>query len=241
MTAPAIYRTTVRHTRAEPLRHAFTYRSHSWLVDLDDLPRLPAPLRPLAAFRPRDHLGDPARSIRDNVGAFLAERGVGLRDGRVLMLASPAVLGYVFNPISVYWCYSGRDLAAVVLEVHNTYGDRHAYLVTPDEVGRARTEKALYVSPFNDVDGHYEVAVPEPGERVDVRVRLHRPGRPPFVATLAGRAAPATTGRVLRTFLAQPLEPLRVSARIRWQGIRLWARGLPVRPRPVHPHQRGVQ
>ncbi len=241
MSTPALYATTIRHARTTPVRNAFTYRSHSWLVDLDDLPRLPPPLRPLAAFRARDHIGRPDRTLRANLDAFLSAHGVGLRDGRVLMLTSPAVLGYAFNPITVYWCYDGRALAAVVVEVHNTYGDRHAYLVHPDGRGRARVDKALYVSPFNAVDGHYELSVPEPGERVAVAVTLVRDGEPPFVATLRGRGHRATPAHLLRTALRQPIEPLRVTARIRWQGIRLWARGLPVRPRPPHPEQRGVQ
>lgn len=236
-----LYDTTIRHARTSPLRNAFSYRSHTWLVDLDALPRLPGPLGPLAAFRSRDHIGRPDRSIRDNVLAFLEANGLSLTRGRVLMLASPRVLGFVFNPITVHWCYDDGDLVSVVVEVHNTYGDRHAYLVHPDADGRATVPKAMYVSPFNEVDGHYTVHVPEPGERVHVSVTLHRAGQPPFVATMTGPGRPATAGTVLRTFLRQPLEPLRVMARIRWQGIRLWARGLPVVSRPHHPAQRGVQ
>ena len=242
--APApgrLYATTIRHARTAPLRNAFSYRSHTWLVDLDDLPRLPGPLGPLASFRAADHIGRPDRSIRDNIVAFLEANGVSLARGRVLMLAGPRVLGVVFNPITVHWCYDEDDLVAVVVEVHNTYGDRHAYLVRPDADGRATAPKAMYVSPFNEVDGHYSVRVPEPGERVHVAVTLHRAGQPPFVATMTGPGRAATTGAVLRTFLRQPFEPLRVMARIRWQGIRLWVRGLPVVNRPHHPVQRGVQ
>jgi DUF1365 family protein len=236
-----LYDTTIRHARAAPLRNAFSYRSHTWLVDLGDLPRLPGPLGLLASFRATDHIGRADCSIRDNLVTFLEANGVSLAHGRVLMLASPRVLGYVFNPITVHWCYDGGDLVAVVVEVHNTYGDRHAYLVHPDADGRATVEKAMYVSPFNEVDGHYTLRVPEPGERVHVAVTLHRPGQPAFVATMTGTGRTATTGAVLRAFLRQPFEPVRVMARIRWQGIRLWARGLPVVPRPHHPAQRGAQ
>lgn len=239
--APMIYATRIRHARSAPVRNAFTYRSHSWLVDLDDLPRLPRLLRGLASFHAEDHVGRPDRSIRENVDAFLASHDIHLGDGRVLMLANARVLGHVFNPISVHWCYDAGRLDCVVVEVHNTYGDRHAYLVHPDTSGRAQVEKALYVSPFNDVDGHYEVTAPEPGDRVHLSVTLHRDGQPPFVVTLRGAGAPATVRRILLTSLRQPVEPLRVAARIRWQGFLLWAQGLPVRPRPDHPPQRGLQ
>lgn len=238
---PRIYATTIHHARQAPLRHRFTYASHSWLVDVDDLPRLPWWLAPLASFRSADHIGRADRSIRANVDAVLAAHGITLARGRVLMLTSPRVLGYVFNPISVHWCYEGDALRCVLVEVHNTYGDRHAYVVEPDEDGVATAPKAMYVSPFNDVSGRYRLRVPEPGDQVRVEVTLVREGHPPFVATMRGTGRPADAATVLRTSLRHPLEPLRVMARIRWQGIRLWARRLPVLPRPTHPVQRGVQ
>ena len=235
-----LYRTRIRHSRTSPLRHRFEHRSHTWLVDLDDLPDLGV-LGPLATFDPRDHLGDPTRSLRENLDAFLATRGVDLAGGRVLMLAMPRVLGTVFNPISIYWCHDreGR-LVGTVVEVHNTYGDRHAYFVQPDDRGHAEVDKALYVSPFNDVSGRYALTLPEPDDRLRVHVTLRRPGHDPFVATMAGTALPATLGAVLRLALTQPLEPLAVMARIRLHGIRLWLQRLPVQPRPAH-RQEAVQ
>ncbi len=233
---PALYETRISHARTEPVGHSFTHRSHTWLVDLDELPTYrgrQAPLRLLAGFRAADHIGDPSRSLRENVDAYLAEQGIDLAGGRIQMLASPRVLGYVFNPISVYWCFDAQAaLAAVVLEVHNTYGQRHAYLVHTDERGRAKVDKQLYVSPFNDTSGTYAVQAPVPGDRLGVSVTLHRAGHAPFVATLSGRALPADARTVLRTSLRQPLTPLVTSARIRRHGIQLWRRGLPVQPRP---------
>ena len=229
---PVVYRTTVRHQRRQPFRHGFTYGSHSWLVDLD---ALPAPRR-TASFEARDHLGSPDRSIRENVDAFLATRGIDLDGGRVLMLANPRALGYCFNPISVFWCHHrSGELAGVVLEVHNTYGDRHAYLVQTDEHGRAEVDKAMYVSPFHDVSGRYEVHAPVPGETATVSITLHHTEGPAFSASLVGE--PLTGRPPLRAALS----PILGSARIRLQGIGLWLRRLPVRPRPHHPRQEGVQ
>ena len=236
-----LYATTIRHARTAPVRHDFAHRSYSWLVDLDDLPRL-GWLTPLAGFAARDHLGDAEASLRENLDTFLSTHGVDLRGGRITMLANARVLGYVFNPISLFWCHrpDGR-LECVVVEVHNTYGDRHAYLVRPDGSGRASTSKELYVSPFNDVSGSYDLLVPEPGRRAHVAVTLTRPGHPPFVATLVGDARRATLGAVLRTAATRPLEPLTVMARIKWHGVRLWARRLPIQPRPIHSRQDAVQ
>jgi len=237
---PALYEVTIGHVRTAPVRHGFTYRGYQWLVDLDELPRLPRPLRPLARFEASDHLGDPARSIRANLETFLAARGVDIAGGRILMLANARVLGYVFNPLSVFWCYdrSGR-LACVVAEVHNTYGERHAYLLHTDQAGQARTRKQFYVSPFNPVDGEYAMSLPEPGADLALTITLHRSGSTPFVATVRGARRPASAFEVLRAALRHPAAPLVAAARIRRQGLTLWLRGLRPSPRPHH-HQEDV-
>ncbi len=239
-TTPSLYDATISHTRRTPFRRSFTHRNLTWLVDLDRLPDH----GPLGRFEARDHLGNPAHTIRENLDAFLADHGVDLTDGRVLMAANARAFGHCFNPISVHWCFD-RDqaLAAVVVEVHNTYGDRHAYLVHPDAQGRARTDKQMYVSPFHGVDGHYELAVPVPGERLKIAVTLHTGDdtedgdREVFSAVLSGSSpTTATRRRVLRAAPAA----LAGSLLIRAHGIWLWARRLPIRPRPTHTRQEGV-
>ena len=116
----------------------------------------------------------------------------------------PRAFGYCFNPISVFWCFDrDGEQRAVVVEVHNTYGDRHAYLVHPDEQGRAAVDKQMYVSPFHGTDGRYELAVPVPGDRLDVAVTLqHRRRRRRSAPPCAGTRVPAATaaaGRACRT------------------------------------------
>jgi len=125
----------------------------------------------------------------------------------------------------------------VIAEVHNTYGERHAYLVRTDEHGVATATKAFYVSPFNDVSGSYTMTLPEPGETLDLTVTLHREGQAPFVAAVRGRRIPVTAAARRRAALTARLVPLR----IRLHGLRLWARCLPVRHRPTHVHQEGVR
>ncbi|WP_054814944.1 DUF1365 domain-containing protein [Nocardia arizonensis] len=228
-----IVRTRIRHVRIAPLRHEFRYRSYSWLVDLDDMPAPPRWLRPFADFRAADHLGDPAATLRRNVEDYLAEHDIDLRGGRVLMLTNARVLGYVFNPLTLYWCRDDTGApVCVIAEVHNTYGGRHRYLLRPDDSGRAHTDKQFYVSPFNDVSGDYRMRVPEPDDRLRVSIVLSD-GDPIFAAAMTGRCHPATPATILRATLTAPLAPLVVSARIRWQGVRLWARRLPVAPRPT--------
>ena len=241
-TQAAIYRTSIAHVRRTPLHNAFTYRSYSWYVDVDRLPSVPWPLRPLADFRVADHLGDPDGSLRGNVERFLRTRGIEPDGGRITMLASARVFGHVFNPLSLFWCHDAAgDLRCVVAEVHNTYGERHCYLLETDDAGRASVPKAFYVSPFNDVEGQYRMKLPEPGERLAVSIVLEREGHKPFVATVDGERHEASVPNILAAALAVPLAPLRVSAQIRWQGIKLWARRLPLIKRPHHPSQEAVQ
>jgi predicted NAD/FAD-binding protein/DUF1365 family protein len=230
VTTPRVYRSTISHTRRTPLKHRFRNTTHLWLVDLDDLPDHGV----LGRFEARDHLGDPARSIRENVEAFLAREGVVATGGRILMAANARALGYCFNPISVFWCFDAEGgLAATVVEVHNTYGDRHAYLVHPDERGRAVIAKQMYVSPFHGVDGHYEVTVPVPGERLHIGVRLVTGDGTVFDASLRGRPTDAGPLRAAPAALLG-------AARIRLHGVWLWLRRLPIQPRPPH-HQEGVR
>ncbi|MFD6355834.1 DUF1365 domain-containing protein [Nocardia tengchongensis] len=228
MTRARLVRTVIRHYRGAPVQHRFAYRSYSWLVDVDELPVLPWPWRALAGFHSRDHLGDPDVPLRDNVVRYLAGHGIDVRGGRILMLANARVLGYVFNPLTVYWCHDPEGaLRCVVAEVHNTYGERHRYLVESD--AETVVDKQFYVSPFNPVAGRYRLRLPEPTDRLRLAITLERPdGRTVFAATVVGRVLPADRRTVARTLLAHPLETLRIAARIRWQGLRLRARGLPI-------------
>jgi len=238
----ALYECRVCHARDAPLRNVFSYRTYQWLVDVDRLPRSRGWLRLIAGFRARDHLGDPDGTIRANVDQFLRAHGTELGGGRVLMLAHARVLGYVFNPLTVFWCHrADGTLACVIAEVHNTYGERHAYLVRTDERGRARTEKEFYVSPYHPVDGWYQMSLPLPGELLTLGITLHRPNGYRFVASVRGSAVPATGAALLRAAARHPWPTAMVSARIRWQGVKLYARGLRPVPRPRRTSHEGVQ
>jgi uncharacterized protein len=232
----ALYRTRITHLRRAPVHHYFEHCGYSWYVDIDDLPRLPRWLRPFARFRACDHFWAPEHgrddSLRQRIDAFLAERGIDLAGGRITALMQARVLGYVFNPLTLYWCHDADGvLRHIVAEVHNTYGGRHGYLLPPHGDQPAMVRKRLYVSPFNDVDGYYLVHAPKPGPELDVRISLHRDNQPAFVATLRGTRRKAGVGEVLRLQVVAPLAPLVGALGIRFQGITLWLRRVPVVPR----------
>ena len=242
MTAPALYDVSISHARTQRIRRSFRNRGYLWLVDLDALPDLPRWLRPFARFRATDHTLDPAapvdasaepgRAIRADLESWLADQGVAPPDGRVLMLAQARQWGFVFNPLTVYWCHR-RDgtLDCVVAEVHNTYAGRHRYLLRTDERGRAVAEKEFYVSPFLTVDGLYRMSLPRPDDRLALSVALHQDGRPALTASVHGVRRPATPAQVARLALLRPLATHRTWASIHRHGITLWLRRLPVIPR----------
>jgi len=232
MLSPALYRTHIWHRRAAPVEYSFRHRGYCWYVDIDDLPKLPRWLRPFARFDVRDHLdGQPGDSLRDRVNTVLARRGLGSHDGAVTALLQARVLGYVFNPLSLYWCHDASGTVQyVIAEVHNTYGGRHAYVVNGDDP-LATVTKAFYVSPFNDISGRYLINAPVPTETLEVTITLLRDDQPPFVAAMRGDRLPASTAQLVRLQVVAPLAPLMAALAIRRHGIALWLRRLPVVPR----------
>lgn len=227
-----LYEGHVEHVRAADRPNRFRYPMYMWLIDLDELESLGRSLlvgverRGVHSIRSRDHLGDPDLSIRDNLDAFLSQNGIDLGRARVSLLTNPRIFGHVFNPLSVFYCHDGRGaLSHVVAEVSNTHGERHCYLLRPDERGRCDVAKGFYVSPFLAPEGSYRMCFPQPGARLAARVALEQDGRRTFSATVAGRRMPLQDWTLLRMLARHPLMTWQVSALIRRQGVGLWARG----------------
>ena len=239
---PALVTGRVTHHRRGRVRHSFRYGVYQWLVDLDAPPEQPWYLRPFASFSAADHLGDPDRPIKANVEHYLSRNGIELGESsKVVMLANARVLGHVFDPLSVFWCFDRQGaLVCIVAEVHNTNGERHAYLLRPDPSGVATADKAFHVSPFYDVSGRYELAFELSPQVVSAAVVLRRQGTVAFTATFRGRPTPATATAVAGQLIRKPLMPQQVSAMIRVHGIFLWLRRLPVQRHPHHQAQEGV-
>jgi uncharacterized protein len=214
---------TLLHERLEPPARRFAYPLFMLLLDLDELPRLGRRLRlfghdraRVLSFRERDHLDAASEPLRDRVEGVLRH-----------------VFGYVFNPVSFYYCYDplGR-LAARVAEVNNTFGDRHAYAGTG---ASWRDKKVMHVSPFFSMEGSYAWDLPEPdAARVDVRVDLAREGRPLLRARLALRPRALTDGTLAAALLRFPFLTLKVVAAIHYQALCLWLRGARVFTKPAY-------
>ena len=247
--AARLYIGEVMHARLKPVAHRFSYRVFSVYLDLDhlrDVDRLSPVFSVgrfnLLSFEPRDHGPRDGSSLRAHADALLLRAGIAPQGGRLFLLCFPRVLGFVFNPLSIYWRFNDDgSLAAVIYEVRNTFGENHAYVaplrlaLDPQESFRQETDKAFYVSPFLDMNLRYRFRLTPPGERLSVRILETDGLGPVLAATWSGRNRPFTTRVLLRAFFAMPLLTFRIVALIHWQGLRLWLKGQRVRSRPQAP------
>lgn len=237
---PALVEGTIGHTRRTPIRHRFSNRIYQWLVDVDDLPVMPRFLRPFSTFSAADHIGDPNRTIRANIEEFCRAQGTSIDGQRIIMLANARVFGHTFDPLSVFWIIDDEHkLTCIVAEVHNTYGERHGYLLTPDDNGRSQVDKEFYVSPFFTVDGDYNLKFGLNAHRISSTVVLNQGGEAVFSATFRGTPQKARPWALTKLLLKKPLMTHRISLSIRIHGVWLWIRRLPVVPRPRHEIQEG--
>jgi uncharacterized protein len=246
MTHSSLYVGTVMHRRLRPRKHEFRYRAFWLLIDLDELPELEGRLRlfshnrgSLFGLHDVDHGDGSATPLRVQVEQHLAEAGIVMVGGSIKLLCMPRTLGYSFNPLSVYFCHrADASLAALVYEVHNTFGERHSYVLPADATSgplHQHCDKTFYVSPFMDMDMRYEFGVVAPAERIGIEIRVSAADGAVMRASLAGVRRDLTDRALLRMFLTVPAITLKVSAAIYWEALRLRLKGLRLRGRPVPP------
>lgn len=237
MTVPAVVPATVHHRRTRPFDYAFRHRTTMWLLDAADLDRpFPRWLRGLARVRGVDHL-DPAdhRPLPAKVRGEIAGHDLGWSAARVLVLANARSAGYVFDPLTTYFVLDAQGrLEGVLAEVHNTYGGRHAYPLEVAGGEPAQVLKEFYVSPFFAVEGRYDIRVQLRPDRLAVTITLTQHEETVFTGSVSGALRPATRARTLTAVARDPFPSQRVAALIRWHGVRLWLRRLPVVPRRDH-------
>ena len=245
MTSSAIYAGQVMHRRLRPRMHQLKYRIFSLLLDLDELEALDGRLRffsrarfNLLAFYDRDHGDGSAMPLRDQALAQLRRAGIELI-GRIRLLAMPRLLGFVFNPLSIYFCDSPNGtLAAILYEVHNTFGQRHCYVLPVDSPGgtiRQEIGKRFHVSPFLPMNLDYAFRVKPPADAMLVAISVSDENGPILAAVHSAWHRPLTDAMILRTVAASPMMTLKVVAGILWDAARLALKGVKMHPRPVAP------
>jgi DUF1365 family protein len=238
-----LYPGVVTHARLRPRIHRLRYRLFMTLLDLDELPALNHRLRlfghnrrGLISFHDKDHLAGTG-DLKAEVLAALDRAGIDLSGGRVRVLCMPRVLGFVFNPISVYFCHRpGGAVAAMLYEVNNTFGQRHSYLIPVEAGGEGPIcDKAFHVSPFMDMALRYRFETSPPGDAAMLVVDADDAQGPMIATAFRGRRRDLTDAGVLAAFLAHPLLALSVLAAIHWEAVKLLLKGLRLKPSPPAP------
>jgi DUF1365 family protein len=242
----ALYLGHVMHRRTRPRTHRLRYRFFSLLLDLDDIDPLTKRLVffsrnrfNLFAIHDRDYAGGTREPLRMQVERYLAAPGLDLGGGSIRLLTMPRIFGFAFNPLSVYFCKERAGaLRAVLCEVNNTFGQRHTDLlpVEPtDGAIRQGCAKHFHVSPFMGMDMRYAFRLAPPAERLFLAITGSDDVGPIITAVHSASRRPLTDAELLKAFAIHPLLTIKVVGGILWEALKLWAKGVPARARPVPP------
>jgi uncharacterized protein len=242
----SLYVGSVMHRRLGPRAHRFRYRAFWLLIDLDELPLLPGRLWLLSHNRANlfslhdtDHGDGTSTPLRVQVERHLGAAGLDIGVGRVSLLTMPRTFGCGFNPLSIYFCHQADgNLVALVYQVHNTFGERHSYVIPV--VRRSgpvhqRRRKEFHVSPFLDMNLHYDFRVTGPDDHIAVGIRASTPSGPLMTAVLKGARKVLDDHALIGVAITIPAITLKVVAAIHWEALRLWLKGIPYRHKPDAP------
>lgn len=240
-----LYVGRVMHHRLRPKRHRFVYRMFTLLIDIDRLSDVDHGLRFLSvdranlfSFQNRDHGARDGSPLRPWIETTLEAAGIPETPASIQLLTMPRFLGYVFNPLSIYYCRDhGQRLFAIVYEVKNTFGGQHPYVlrVAPQPTSSERfhhgCDKDFYVSPFIQAQVNYRFSLNDPDDNLDVRITGYVEEGALLVAALRGKRRPLTDRQLLIQALKQPFLPQKVIASIHYEALKLWLKGISLQPR----------
>lgn len=237
--ASALYVGRVMHRRTRPRPHALAYRVYWMLLDLDEIDGLDARLRLFSrdsanvfSFRTADYGDRSGRPLRPQVEERLAEAGIDISGGPIRLLTMPRILGYAFNPLSVFFCHrADGSLAATLYEVHNTFGEIHSYLIRAEGDARPIVQdsaKAFHVSPFLTRDMSYRFRLQPPGNEVAVHIAAKDAAGPVVFASLSGDRRALNDSNLMKLLVTHPLLTMRVTLAIHWHALLLLAKRIPL-------------
>jgi DUF1365 family protein len=247
-----IYFTRVLHRRLTPVDYRFTYRVFSLLLDLDCLYSRPYRLFSvnrfnLLSFHESDHGPRDGTPLKPWVEDLLRRNGLDIEGGRVYLLCFPRVLGYGFNPLSIWYCHhADGSLRAVLAEVNNTFGEHHFYLLSKGGAPvtwpvNQSVEKAFHVSPLMDMQASYDFRLSRPAERLSILIRQRKGDELTLVASQQGEGYELSERLLLSAMVRIPLMTFKVMAAIHWQALKIWMRGASYFPKPSPPDEKVTQ
>lgn len=245
------YKGMVSHRRLRPKEHRLAYAMTSMLVDIDELPQLDHQSRLFAwnrfapvSFYDKDHGPRDGSPLRPWIEQQLQAAGIDLEGGRISLLCYPRLFGYVFNPLSIWYCYhQDGSPRTIMYAVNNTWHEQHCYLIpvdadgNPDHAGMLRhsCDKDFFVSPFMPMEARYDFAISQPGKRCKIGIRLHQNNDTLLTATFTGHRQAFDRATLWRLAAGTPFMTLKVMAGIHWEALKIWLKGMKIFDHPDKP------
>ena len=238
-----IYKGSVSHRRFKPVKHYFSYKTFSILFDLDELENLQQKISlfsynkfNLFSFYNKDHGDRSGDSLSDWVKDNLKKNNLNFNISKIKLLCFPRIFGYVFNPLSIFYCYENSNLKVVLYEVKNTFNEQHTYIFPIDQKSKIISQhcnKKFYVSPFIEMETDYNFRLSEPAERLKVYIKQTDKIGKVLIACQTGKKQIMSTKQLLIHFLFHPMMTLKIILAIHFEALRLWKKGAIFKKREV--------
>lgn len=247
--ALSLYTSDVMHRRHFPQSYRFDYKVFSFLLDIDEIGS--EKLNPLISINrfnlfsvyTKDHGARDGKAWRDWINPILDKEGLSNAKHSIKLLCFPRILGYAFNPLSLWYCY-GEDqrLYAVICEVRNTFGEHHHYVLHKQnqpytEKVKETKQKVFHVSPFISMDAEYNFILNSPGDQLSIVINEYQDKELMLTASQVGKSVPVTYSTLLYQFFRIPFLSLKVMTLIHWQALKIWIRGGVYHKKPQVPEE----
>jgi len=235
-----IYNGAVKHQRFRPIEHSLNYRTFSMLLDLNEIENLAKNISifslnkfNLFSFYNRDHGARDGSSLKDWVQKNIKKFNISNNITKITLLCYPRVFGYVFNPLSVFYCYENNDLRAIFYEVKNTFNEQHTYIfkIKDNEKIEQKCKKKFYVSPFMDMETYYNFKLLNPKEKLSIFIRQTNGEETVLTATQTGDKKEFSFKQLLINFFKYPLMTIKIISSIHYDAFFLWKKGAGYRKR----------
>jgi len=235
-----IYNGAVKHQRFRPIEHSLNYRTFSMLLDLNEIENLAKNISifslnkfNLFSFYNRDHGARDGSSLKDWVQKNIKKFNISNNITKITLLCYPRVFGYVFNPLSVFYCYENNDLRAIFYEVKNTFNEQHTYIfkIKDNEKIEQKCKKKFYVSPFMDMETYYNFKLLNPKEKLSIFIRQTNGEETVLTATQTGDKKEFSFKQLLINFFKYPLMTIKIISSIHYEAFFLWKKGAVYRKR----------
>ena len=238
-----IYKGFVTHRRFKPLRHYFSYKTFSILFDLTELEDLHKKIGIFSfnrfnifSFYNKDHGSRDGNDLTDWVKISLKKYNLNFNVSKIKLLCFPRVFGYVFNPLSIFYCYDGNLLKAILYEVKNTFNEQHTYVFSVNNSSKIITQhcnKKFYVSPFIEMETSYNFRLTKPDENIKILIKQTDKEGKVLVACQIGRRQAISLKQLLINFFTHPMMTFKIMISIHYEALRLWKKGAKFKKRKV--------